>query len=617
MGSVTETKRPVWKPRGRRQPPRVAVRQAVEQPLAFDTETTGLDLRHGDTMFAWATCDEGARSEVHRISSPAASRVELGRLWESGRSLVCHNVKFDATASEQFLQRPLRNGNGYPPIHDTHKLSHILQNHHQDHSLDHLAWELAGYPRVDARVKQMAAQLGGFHKIPPHIMEKYQRLDVERTMCLFLFFWPKVQENPAWLDCYNTEIALIWSTMRLEARGLMLHRPRTRGMITEMAVKAEGAREEVFRIIGRRFNPASDPQLRKVLYKDLGFPILRRTAKAKAPALDKGTLLELQAKTNHPIFDALLRARSYEKGVTVLEGYLTLAGESAILHPTINTCVAITGRESSENPNLQNVQKSAPGEATHPYPVRARHAFRPRPGYINVHKDYSGIEMRLLVHYAQEPEMLRCMNEGDGDVHALGAETYYERAYTELPPGPEKKGLRDRAKQGGFAQGYGASPTKLGATLGLPAHLGVAAYHRYRARFPKLAGLAREIIALVREQGYVESVFGRRYHVPAGEAYVGVNYLIQGTACEILKRAQNRLDEYNRRETGDAVKILLPIHDEVISEYPRAMLGELGGYLRAVRRLMIDFPQLSVPLDVEASLVTSSWEKKVPYRIPA
>lgn len=589
-------------------------KRAAGHPLnavAFDTETTGLALHYAARIFAWAQCDAAGASKIRRIDpgNTDTRRSELSTLLNGSAPLVMHNAKFDLTAAEYFVGSPAR-----APIHDTRLLSHILQNHHHSHTLDHLSWELAGYARVDETVKTIAAGLGGFHRVPPHIMSKYQRLDVERTMCLFLFFYPKVAANPQWLDCYNAELAAIAPTIRMERRGLMIARARTQGMIAELETKADEAREEIYRIAGKRFNPESDPQLRRVLYRDFGFPVLRTTAKSREPSLDKTTLLELQAKTKHPILDAILRARAYTKGVTVLGGYLTLADRDDTIHPTINTCAAITGRQSSDNPNLQNVQKSG-AEATTPYPVRARHAFRPRPGYINLHLDYSGIEMRLLVHYAEEPEMVRCMNEGDGDVHALGAQTFYGPRFT-AAVGDARKALRYRAKSAGFALAYGASPAKLAVTLGVPPAEGKAAYNRYRERFPKLAGLCRQVIGWVRERGYADSVFGRRYHVPAGEAYIGTNYLIQGTAAEVLKRAEARVDGYNRRATGDEVKCLLPVHDELIIEYPRDRLPDLPGYLRDVRREMVGFPQFRVPLNVDASVATASWEHKFPMAIP-
>ena len=589
---------------------------------AYDTETTGLDLRHGARIFAWSSCTPDGAVTVRRTAEPGAPEA-LRAFWADPRPKVAHNAKFDLTATENFLGGAPGDlagpGRGY--VHDTHKLSHILQNAHADHSLDGLAWELGGYARVDSTIKSIAAELGGFHKVPEHIMRKYQTLDAERCMCLFLFFWPRVSAVPAWRECYEVEQAVTRTTLRMEARGLMIARDRTAALAAEADAAADIAREEVRRIAGRRFNPDSDQQLRRVLYdappRGFGLPVLGRTGKTREPALGKRLLLELRERTGHPILDAVLRARSYAKGATVLRGYLTLAGAGGIIHPTLNTCAAITGRQSSENPNLQNVQKSGTeAAADNPYPVRARHAFRPRPEYILLLIDYSGIEMRLLVHYSQEPEMIRCLLEGDGDVHALAAAVYYGDGYTGLLSGPEKKALRNRAKQGAFAQAYGASAQKLAVTLGLSPAAGAAAHARFRTRWPRLAGLSRTIIGWVHERGYVDSVFGRRLHVPRGEAYVGTNYLIQGTAGEILKRAEIRVDAYNRRATGDEVKILLPIHDELILEYPRNRLADLPGYLRDVRRLMTDFPAFGVPLDVEASIATASWERKTPVGIP-
>lgn len=583
--------------------------------VAYDTETTGLYRYQGHRMFAFSTCDSAGKTSVHRLDGSSVGKVrgrrELERLWSrESVSVVMHNAKFDLTMTEAELGTGLV-GRWKDRVHCTHKMSHILQNHHLTHSLEDLSWDLARYPRIDSEISKLAKQCGGYHKVPVGRMTRYQEVDAERGMLLYLFFWPMIAKNPKWLDCYLVERDLIWTTMQMEKRGVMLHRGRCQGVIDRLEREVDSIRDQVYAVIGRRFVITSDAEIRRVLFRDLGMPVLTRTEKSGQPSVDKSTLMSLRENHPHPVLDLILKYRSYTKGRKMLQGYLELVDGNGIIHPNINTCQAITGRESCQNPNLQNVAKS--DVLLNPFPVPARIAFRPRPGYVTLYVDYAGIELRLLVHYSQDGELVVCLVSGDGDCHSLAAETFYGGRFRD-GSAAERKRLRSAAKNGSFAIAYGANPLKLSGTLGLPYAEGAAAFRRYVERWPKLAHLTKTISKQVYMDGYVETVFGRRLHVPKEKAYVGTNYLIQGTAAEILKRAQNRVEAYNPPE----VMLVLPIHDELVIEYPRNRLRDLGDYLRGLRRQMTEFPgKFSVPLDIEASISTSSWEKKTPVEIPA
>jgi len=570
--------------------------------LAFDTETTGLDLHRGAKVFSYSTCDGEGRIQV--VRGEQLTKERLSHLWET-RVLVMHNARFDMLGCEYFLGESLTGAR----IHCTHKMSHLLQNHHHSHRLDHLAWELAGYKRVDDEISRIAAGCGGYHKVPEHIMTKYQKLDAERTMCLFLFFWPKIKANPKWLDCYNVEIGVIPTTIRMERRGLMVNRPGTLKMIESLQDQVDELREQVSHRAGYRLNPGSDDEVRDLFYRKYNFPVYERTGKTRSPSVDKGSLFRLREETHHPMIELILKFRSYTRGITTLNSYLKLATKDDILHPTINTCAAITGRQSSQDPNLQNVQKS--GVLLNPYPVLARKAFRPRPGYVNLHVDYSGIELRLLVHYAQEPELVKLMNTPGGDPHSLAAQVFYGERFTKST-GDMRKTLRSSAKNANFATAYGSSPANLYKTLGISQAEGIAAYKRYKERWPLLATLTYRVAHWVKEtrEGFVETTFGRRLHVPKNKAYVGVNYLIQGTAAEILKRAEIGIDQWHMKSWNDEVKMLLPIHDELVIEYPRTLLKGVKEYTTRASEIMTAFPQISVPLEVEFKVVTVNWERK-------
>jgi DNA polymerase-1 len=358
-------------------------------------------------------------------------------------------------------------------------------------------------------------------------------------------------------------------------------------------------------------------------------PVLKST-NGGLPSVDKEVLQELMEEHPHPVLDMVLRYRSWRRGSSILAGYVKEADEGDIIHPNIRTNGARTGRESCARPNLQNVEKT--GVLLNPYPVPARKAFRPRPGYVNFHVDYAGIELRLLVHYSRDPKLIAEIKKPGGDPHLLAAKIFYPPMrrveldrFRELPESIQRgirawdeksaefKTLRGASKNCNFARPYGASWRKMCATLGLPEALGKARCARYEQEFPRLVNLSRDISQEVRATGGVETVFGRWLWVPKDKAYVGTNYLIQGTAAEILKRAQVRVHKMLEELTSGEMRLLLPIHDELIVECPAKRLGDAVEVWRKLREAMIDFPQFSVPLEVEVEIAYVDWSKKNPF----
>ena len=222
--------------------------------------------------------------------------------------------------------------------------------------------------------------------------------------------------------------------------------------------------------------------------------------------------------------------------------------------------------------------------------------------------------MRLLVDASGEESLVQVMRDG-GDVHEPAAVVFYGNRYRDATDPKVKKTLRGAAKNANFATPYGGSGAKVATTLGLPIREGLQRFDAYKRAFPKLVNLGRVIGRRVREDGYIETTFGRRLYVPRNKPYIGTNYQIQGTAAGILKRAQVRVERVLDEMTGGEAQILLPIHDEVVIEFPRAQLGEAIHVMRRVREVMIDFPQFSVPLDVDFEITTLDWEHKSPFSL--
>lgn len=575
--------------------------------IALDTETTGLDLYRSANMFAFSFCTEGGLTQVCRLDGTALrarqSTRKLKELVNGDYELVFHNAKFDLTAIERYLQCRLPES---LIIHDTYIQSHILQSNHPSQKLKDLAWELCGITTDDEKaVKPFAKDGGNYQQVPEHLMNEYQKRDAERTMLLHLFFYPKIIENESFREIYQMEMDLIKVTQRMEERGVLLDPKRCVALSKQLQEQADQVIDTVEEKVGKRLNLRRHEDVYHLLFDWGGVPVTAYTPSGK-PSTDKDVLLDVQIKEHYEAIDLLLKYRSYSRGATMVLDYLDLCDEDLLLHPDINTCAAKTSRESCSRPNLQNVSKSA--VLKNPYAVPARTCFRPKVGFVNLHIDYAGIELRLLIHYSGEEELIQLLNDR-GDPHALAAEVFYGTRFTEAD-GEARKVLRTAAKNANFAIPYGAGANQVSSTLLLSPEEGAQRYAAYRKRFPKLVGLNNTIANEVRKQGYVTTAFGRVLYVSREIAYAGTNYLIQGSAAGVLKRAQVRVAKYLREATSDRAGIILPIHDEIVIEYPRQRMAYLQDDLRNIRDLMIDFPQFSVPLEIEAEVATRDWEHK-------
>jgi DNA polymerase-1 len=587
----------------------------MKRPIAYDTETSGTKRHKGAYMFFFTSTDWDGESEAHRVLSQENDVVRDGDkylrwLWsDENKDLpkVMHNARFDIGMTEDYLGRSLY---GHE-IHETMALGHLFMNTHPTLGLKPLGHELFGFPLDQDVTRKYLNDERGMLDCPDWLLEPYGIADTERTMLLYRLFHPKLKEM-GFESEYEMERELVWTTKAIEERGMQISVKRCEELRDECYRKEQEALEDWYSVTRDRHKP-TDGILRHILYKKLGLPVIKKTKNAGLPSVDADTLKQLEEKTKHPIFDIILRRRAYHTGAVHAESYIRHADADGVIHPSIHPYGADTGRETCKDPNLQNVSKDTTRKAR--YPIRARRCFRPRPGYVNFHLDYSGIEWRLAVNESGDPELVRAINAGE-DPHAVAAAIFYagkwRRAQSDTVA---RKSLRDAAKSGNYCKMYGGGDPKLAATVGVPLDKIVPRSAEYNRRFPKLATLASRIITEARNNGYITTPFGRRLYVP--QPHAALNYYIQGTAASILKRAQNRVHRYLEDATGGEAGICLPIHDEIIVEWPRKRLRDAGDCLREIRALMIDFPEFDVPMDVDCKRTTADWSRPAKVKIPA
>jgi DNA polymerase-1 len=509
--------------------------------------------------------------------------------------------------------------------HDTMIISQLLRNLAPSHALDNLIEELISDPivdewkEIDQQVKVIARaargsnkDYSGYDKVPVAIMDKYMEADGMRCMLLFLTLWPDLIKDDRLYADYLNEMELIETTQRLEFFGVMVDKPNCEKLIAHLRDEVDRVLTDMHAMFGEFINLNKPDAVIRLLYNRLGLPIIKFTDSGK-PAVDKDVLLELRElfPDHGSTLDLVIKHRSYAKGITTVQDYLDKANDAGIIFPTINTNRAKTGRESGENPNMQNVSKNA--ALKNPFPVPARRCFRALPGHVLYLADYSGIEMRLIVDAAGEEELIALIAQ-NGDPHALAASLFYGPS---APVGmrwseadkAQKKILRSAAKNASFALAYGGGLGKIAVTLMMTVEQATPGFMAYCARFPKVAGFTQNTIAEARSRGYITTAFGRKLNVPKDAIYSASNFKIQGTAAGILKRAQNRVDKFLQKETGDRVRIVIPIHDEIIYSYPRALFPQRSIILPEISRLMTTHPEIRVPLDTEWKMTTYTWDR--------
>jgi DNA polymerase-1 len=337
----------------------------------------------------------------------------------------------------------------------------------------------------------------------------------------------------------------------------------------------------------------------------------------------------------------ILRYRSYMKGLSMIQGYVdSIHPVDGLIHHTINTNSARTGRQSAKNPNMQNVAKSNAMKIL--FPVPARKCFVARPDSSLLFVDYAGIEMRLIIEAVKEPTMLPILWDG-GDIHALAAEYYFgdmfmkkEVCLRDFLPHNDKlfseykeydgedrddvfykkcyKIMRGAAKQSQFARAYGGDYETTRKALQLPDEIFRPGWEAYGRKFPLVANFTGDSIRMAKRNGYVMTSFGRRLNIERSRVHTAANYRIQGTAAEMLKRSTVLLDKFLQKNYPD-IRIIVPIHDELMIHFPNKYMDNVKEITKQMGEEMTKFPQLAVPIDVEWEISHTSWSDKQPLEV--
>jgi DNA polymerase I len=388
---------------------------------------------------------------------------------------------------------------------------------------------------------------------------------------------------------------------RMERNGVLVDKALLAAQSRELGERAQALEAEAHRLAGTPFNLGSPKQLCEVLFERRQLPVKKKTATGQ-PSTDEEVLQELAA--DYPLPKVLLEYRALTKLKSTYTDKLPamINAQTGRVHTTFSQATAVTGRLASLEPNVQNIPvRTAEGR-------RIREAFVAAPGHTIVSADYSQIELRIMAHLSEDPALLAAFH-GDADIHRVTAAEIFSVA-----PEDVSADQRRYIKAVNFGLIYGMSAFGLAAQLNIERAAAAQFIDRYFTRYPGVATYMQRTRELAREQGYVETVFGRRLFLPdiraasgprrAGAERAAINAPMQGTAADLIKLAMIAVQAWLDRE-GLGTRLILQVHDELVLEAPD---GEVPRIVRELPALMTSVATLSVPLKVDIGH-GPNWEK--------
>ncbi len=580
--------------------------------IAIDTETSSLETMQAE-LIGISLCVMPGRAGYIPLRHRAAGDGELfshndllpGQLPESeviarltplledtSVLKIAQNMKFD------WLIFKLR-GITVCPVEDTMLLSYVLDAGRTDHGMDVLSETYLGHKPIKfSEVAGSGRSFIGFSRVAIDRATEYSASDADVTLRLWRVLKPRLSAE-SMTNAYETlERPMIEVLARMEARGIMIDRAilaKLSGEFAQDMGRLEGA---IYELAGERFNLGSPKQLGDILFGKMGLPGAKKTATG-AWSTAAGVLDDLAEQGNE------LAARILDwRQLSKLKSTYTDALPSFInpktgrVHTSYALAATTTGRLSSSDPNLQNIPvRNEAGR-------KIRRAFVAQGGHKLLSADYSQIELRLLAHIADIPQLKAAFAEGQ-DIHALTASEMFGVPIANMPAE-----VRRRAKAINFGIIYGISAFGLANQLGIPREEAGAYIKRYFERFPGIRAYMEQTKKRVKEDGYVTTIFGRKCHYPRATASnpserafnerAAINAPIQGSAADIIRRAMVRMDAALAKAKLSA-QMLLQVHDELVFEVPNS---EVDATIEVVCKVMADAPlpflQLAVPLQVEA-----------------
>ncbi len=565
--------------------------------FAFDTETDSLDYMVANLVGLSFATEEGVAAYVPVAHDYLDAPKQLDRDWvlaqlkpileDESQAKVGQNLKYDAS----IVARYGINMKGIK--HDTMLASYVYNSVGGKHDMDSLALRFLQHSCISfEQVAGKGKNQLTFNQIELEQAAPYAAEDADVTLRLHHRLMSHIEQDEKLNRIYQQiEVPLVPVLSRMERTGVMIDDMLLGAQSHEIAARLEQLEQQAFDIAGQPFNLSSPKQLQTILFEQMGLPVIKKTPTG-TPSTNEEVLQEL-ALDGYPLPKVIIEHRGLAKLKSTYTDKLPkmINPTTGRVHTSYHQAVTATGRLSSTDPNLQNI------------PIRNEEGRRIRQAFIAPHGwkilaiDYSQIELRIMAHLSGDKALLEAFQQGK-DIHAATAAEILGVSIEQV-----SSEQRRRAKAVNFGLIYGMSAFGLAKQLGIPRYEAQEYMDKYFERYPGVMQYMEDTRSTASELGYVETLFGRRLHLPEIKSRNGmrrkaaeraaINAPMQGTAADIIKKAMLLVDAWIEEHGQGRVKLLMQVHDELVFEVQETALAEIE---IKVQQLMESAATLAVPL---------------------
>ncbi|BBM65982.1 DNA polymerase I [Vibrio alfacsensis] len=568
--------------------------------FAFDTETDSLDYMVANLVGLSFAIDEGIAAYVPVAHDYLDAPQQLDREWvlaqlkpileDETQAKVGQNLKYDASVLARY-------GIEMKGIkHDTMLASYVYNSVGGKHDMDSLALRFLQHSCIS--FEQIAGKGKNqltFNQIELDEASPYAAEDADVTLRLHNRLFANLEQDDKLKAVYEEiEMPLVPVLSRIERTGVLIDDMKLSTQSVEIAARLDELEQKAYEIAEQEFNMNSPKQLQAILFEKMGLPVIKKTPSG-TPSTNEEVLQELAL--DYPLPKLILEYRGLAKLKSTYTDKLPkmINPSTGRVHTSYHQAVTATGRLSSTDPNLQNIPiRNEEGR-------RIRQAFIAPAGYKILAVDYSQIELRIMAHLSGDQALLDAFRHGK-DIHAATAAEIMGVSIDQV-----SSEQRRRAKAVNFGLIYGMSAFGLAKQLGIPRGEAQAYMDKYFERYPGVMQYMEDTRSAASAQGYVETIFGRRLHLPEIQSRNGmrrkaaeraaINAPMQGTAADIIKKAMLLVDQWIQEEGNGRVKLLMQVHDELVFEVEESSLVEIES---KVQELMESAADLEVPLVADA-----------------
>lgn len=566
--------------------------------FAFDLETTSLDYMQAEIVGLSFAVEAGEAAYVPVAHDYPDAPAQLDRaavlaafkplLEDPRQKKLGQNLKYDMNVLARY------------GIHmqgiafDSMLESYVLDSTATRHDMDTLALKYLGHKTVHFEdIAGKGAKQLTFNQIDIEQAAHYAAEDADVTLQLHENLWPRLKAVPSLKKIFEEiEMPLLPVLAAIERRGVLIDSKLLIKQSKALTIRLAELEKEAYDVAGQEFNLGSPKQIQSILFEKQGLPVIAKTPKGQASTAE--SVLQELAR-DYPLPRLILEHRSLSKLKSTYTDKLPqmVDADSGRVHTSYHQAVAATGRLSSSDPNLQNIPiRTEEGR-------KIRKAFIASPGSKLIAADYSQIELRIMAHLSEDEGLLKAFASGE-DIHRATAAEVFGRAADKVT-----SEQRRSAKAINFGLIYGMSAFGLAKQLDISRNEAQEYVDRYFERYPGVKAYMEQTRELARQQGYVETVFGRRLYIPDIKASnaqrrqyaerTAINAPMQGTAADIIKRAMISLEQTIQAKNLP-VRMIMQVHDELVFEAADDQLGVVKDLIRAE---MEQAATLKVPLVVD------------------